>query len=72
MAENKPKPTQPSRLEALADAFQALTYREMKTLAEVLVETIDATNGMKMKPEVMAEVLDAFGAYLEIEQEKQG
>lgn len=59
------------RLKQLADAFQALTHREMKTLAEVLVDTIAATNGLQIKPAVMADVLDAFGAYLEIEQEKQ-
>lgn len=60
--------TAPSpRLVKLAEQFQALTYREMTTLAEVLVETLDATNGMKVKPQVMSEVLDAFGEYLAIE-----
>lgn len=60
---------QKSNLEKLADAFQALTYREMKDCAEVLAEALDAQNGLKVKPEVFAEVLDSFGSYLEIEVE---
>lgn len=56
-----------SGLEKLAEAFQALTYREMMECADVFVEAIDAQNGMKVKPQVIAEVLDSFGAFLEIE-----
>ena len=42
----------------------------MKDLSEVLSETLTATNGVIVKPDVMAEVLDAFGEYLVIEGEK--
>lgn len=42
----------------LTAAFKALTYREMKDLAEVLSETLRATNGGIVKPDVFAEVLD--------------
>lgn len=55
------------RLKALAEAFQALTYREMTDLADVLAESLAAQNGLNVKPAVFAEVLDSFGAYLEIE-----
>ena len=55
------------RLKVLAEAFQALTHREMMDLADVFVECLDATNGMKVKPLVVAECFDSFGAYLEIE-----
>jgi hypothetical protein len=59
------KPT--DRLKALAEAFQALTYREMTELSEVLSESLQAQNGLAVKPAVFAEVLDSFGAFLEIE-----
>lgn len=58
-----------SNLKNLADAFEALTYREMKELAEVMVEAIDAINGMKIKPQVMADALDSLNSYIEIELE---
>ena len=61
-----------NRLTALADAFQALTYREMTELSEVLAETLEAENGLKVKPTVFAEVLDSFGAFLTIETEHAG
>lgn len=64
MAEEK------TNLQKLSDAFQALTFREMKDLSEVLTETLKATNGVIVKPDVMAEVLDAFGEYLVVEGEK--
>lgn len=54
------------RLYKLAEAFKNLTYSEMKELAEVMSTTIDSVNGMKVKPEVFAEVLDAFGEYIVI------
>lgn len=57
------------RILALAAAFQALTFRQMIDLSEVLTEALDAQNGLKVKPQVMAEVLDSFGAYLAIETE---
>lgn len=57
----------PNRMRVLADALQALTYREMKDLADAFVEAIDATNGMKIKADVIAEVLDSIGEYVEIE-----
>lgn len=59
-----------NNLIALAEAFQALTYREMQECAETLVEALDAQNGLKVKPAVMAEVLDSFGAYLDVELEE--
>lgn len=57
------------RMTNLAEAFKALTYREMKDLAEVMSDTLKATNGVIVKPEVFAEVLDTFGEYLDIEAE---
>lgn len=57
----------PNRMRVLADALQALTYREMKDLADAFVEAIDATNGMKIKADVIAEVLDGIGEFVEIE-----
>lgn len=57
----------PNRMRVLADALQALTYREMKDLADAFVEAIDATNGMKIKADVIAEVLDSIGEFVEIE-----
>lgn len=55
------------RLKKLAEAFQALTHREMMDLSEVFCECLDATNGMKVKPLVIAECFDSLDAYLDIE-----
>lgn len=57
------------RMKALAEAFNALTHREMMDLADVFVECLDAENGMKVKPLVIANCFDSFGAYLAIETE---
>lgn len=62
-----PEPIKSSRVQALAEAFKALTYREMQDLAEVMSEALDGQNGLKVKPTVMAEVLDSFGEYLALE-----
>ena len=60
--------TPPSdRLKALAAAFQALTFREMTDLADVFSEALAAQNGLQVRPQVFAEVLDSLGEYLEIE-----
>lgn len=67
MPDRKKPPS--DRLKALAEAFQALTYREMTELADVLSEALKAENGLNVKPEVFAEVLDSFGAFLVIEAE---
>lgn len=66
-----PDPVTPnSRLIKLSEAFRALTHREMKDLAEVISETLTATNGVIVKPEVFADVFDTFGDYLAIETEE--
>lgn len=70
MAKNKQQRQAASgtdNLKALAEAFEKLTYRETMTLADVLAETLQAVNGLNVKAEVFAEVLDSFGAYLAIE-----
>lgn len=59
----------PNRMQNLADAFQALTYREMKDLADAFSESLSAQNGLQVKPEVFAEVLDSIGEYITIEAE---
>lgn len=62
-------PAPRSGLERLNDAFQALTYREMMQVAEALVESLDAVNGLKIKDKAMADAIDAFGEFLAIEVE---
>jgi hypothetical protein len=64
MADNR-KPNPPSdRLQELAACFGKLTYREMMDLGEVLAEALQAANGLNVKPQVFADVLDSFGEYL--------
>lgn len=63
MADEKKPISDP--LKRLAADFQALTYREMMDLGEVLAEALCAANGLNVKPQVFADVLDSFGAYLE-------
>ncbi len=57
------------RLAALAAAFVDLRHRDMKELAEVMSESLKAINGLAVKPEVFAEVLDSLGEYIVIEAE---
>lgn len=54
-----------NRLKNVATAFAELTHREMKDLAEVFATALDAENGMKIKPEVVADVFDSLGEYLD-------
>lgn len=56
-----------SRLKAVADAFADLTHRDMMDLADAFAQLLDQTNGMKVKPIVIAECLDGLGEYLAAE-----
>jgi hypothetical protein len=60
-----------TRMQHLNDAFQALTYSEMKAVAEALNESIHAACGVTLKDTVIAFALDALGAWLEIEAESE-
>lgn len=65
MAESKSK----SGLVRLADAFDALTYKEMMECADVLVAALEQVNGLKVKDTAMAQALGAFGEFLDDERE---
>lgn len=58
---------QTNNLISLAEAFEALTYREMTELSEVFSEALEAENGLCVKPAVFAAMLDSFGEFLTIE-----
>lgn len=59
-----------SGLKNLAEAFDALTYKEMMECADVLVAALESVNGLKVKDTAMAQALAVFGEFLDDEIEK--
>lgn len=53
----------------LAEAFDALTYKEMMECADVMVAALEQVNGLKVKDTAMAQALGVFGEFLEGEVE---
>lgn len=57
-------------LAKLAEAFDALTYKEMMECADVMVAALEQVNGLKVKDTAMAQAFAAFGEFLDDELEK--
>jgi len=53
----------------LAEAFNALTYKEMMECADVMVHAIKEVNGMSVKDTAMAQAFATFGEFLDGESE---
>lgn len=60
-----------SGLVKLAEAFDALTYKEMMECADVMVAALEQVNGLKVKDTAMAQALASFGEFLDDELDKQ-